>query len=153
MITTLARAKLENANNLKEISVASFKHGFELYGRYPPGIESLSWHQSEIEKGHYYEVRFGGELAGGVCVVPEDNREIFLKYLFISVNYQNKHIGSKVLALIEKQYAWAKQWRLLTPYKSFGNHYFYEKHGYVKVGEIQPDPNDEFKGFEYVKNK
>jgi len=27
------------------------------------------------------------------------------------------------------------------------------KHGYVKVGEVQPDPNDEFKGFEYVKEK
>jgi len=42
-------------------------------------------------------------------------------------------------------------WRLVTPYKAYRNHHFYEKFGYTKVSEIQPDPDNEFKVFEYIK--
>ncbi len=55
------------------------------------------------------------------------------------------------MALIEKQYNKAKVWTLVTPYKAYRNHHFYEKFGYTKVGEIQPDPNNPFKVFEYKK--
>nr|WP_269809269.1 hypothetical protein [Enterovibrio nigricans] len=40
---------------------------------------------------------------------------------------------------------------LLTPYKAYRNHYFYEKLGYQKLGEFHPDPDDEFRVFEYQK--
>jgi hypothetical protein len=46
----------------------------------------------------------------------------------------------------------ARKWSLDTPYKSYRNHYFYEKHGYVKVGETQPEKENEFYLFLYEKN-
>ena len=55
------------------------------------------------------------------------------------------------MELIEKQYDWAKVWRLITPYKSYRNHHFYEKLGYKKVSEIQPNPDNVFKIFKYIK--
>ncbi len=142
MTITLKLAKIENSEVLKDISVEAFKSDSEQYGHYPQGIESLAWHQSEIEKGHYYKIQFNSELAGGICVIPSDSEHIEIKYFFISKNFQNKQIFSKIIELIEKEYEWDKACYLITPYKSYRNQYFYEKFGYKKVREIQPDPDN-----------
>lgn len=151
MTTTLELAKIDDSEALKTISVDAFKSGYELYGRYSQGIESLAWHQAEIKKRHYYKIQLDGELAGGICVIPSESEQIEIKYFFISRNFQNKRIGSKTMELIQKRYEWAKVWKLVTPYKSYLNHNFYEKFGYKKVREIQPDPDSTFKLFEYIK--
>lgn len=151
MTVTLDKAKVENAEVLKTICVLAFTADYEQYGSYPPGIESLDWHKSEIEKGHYYKITYDGEIAGGICVIPSVNDLIKLKYFFISDLYQNKGIGSTIIELIEKKYSNARTWVLVTPYKAYRNHHFYEKFGYSKVGEVQPDPENEFRIFKYKK--
>lgn len=151
MKVKLDKAKVENAEVLKAICVLAFTGDYEEYGSYPPGIESLDWHKSEIEKGHYYKIRYDGEIAGGICVIPSVNDLIKLKYFFISDIYQNKGIGSTTMELIEKKYSNARAWGLVTPYKAYRNHHFYEKFGYSKVGEVQPDPKNEFRIFKYKK--
>ena len=151
MTTRLEVATSEDAEQLRAISVQAFTNDFEQYGAYPPDIESLDWHKSAIAKGHYYKILYDGEVAGGICVIPFSNKHIEIKYFFISDNFQNKQIGSATMELIEKQYSDAQVWTLVTPYKAYRNHHFYEKFGYSKVGEIQPDPGDPFKLFEYQK--
>ncbi len=151
MATTLELATIEDAEQLKSISVQAFTNDFEQYGSYPPGIESLDWHKSAIEKGHYYKIIYGNEVAGGICVIHSPNNQIEIKYFFISDKFQNKRIGSATMELIEKQYSDAQVWTLVTPCKAYKNHHFYEKFGYSKVGEIQPDLNNPFKLFEYQK--
>ena len=74
-----------------------------------------------------------------------------IRYFYISPEYQNKKIGTGVMALIEKKYKKIKKWWLFTPYKEFRNHYFYEKIGYKKVGESQPIENNAFTLFRYEK--
>jgi len=37
----------------------------------------------------------------------------------------------------EKEFADAERWILETPHKSFKNHYFYEKLGYVRTGKVE----------------
>jgi len=44
----------------------------------------------------------------------------------------------------EAEFANAKSWFLETPHRSFKNHYFYEKLGYVKTGQIE-EINDNLK--------
>jgi len=39
--------------------------------------------------------------------------------------------------LAETQFADAKRWSLETPHKSFKNHYFYEKSGFVRTGQVE----------------
>lgn len=151
MKVRLDKAKVEDAEVLKPMSVLAFTSDYEQYGFYPPGIESLDWHKSAIEKGHYYKINYDGEIAGGICVVPSASDLLKLKHIFISDIYQNKRIGSTAMELIEKKYSNAKNWVLVTPYKAYRNHHFYEKCGYSKVGEVQPDPNNEFKIFRYRK--
>jgi hypothetical protein len=147
----LDKAKIEDAEVLKAISVLAFTDDYEQYGSYPPDIESLDWHRSAIEKGHYYKISYDGDIVGGICVIPSVGDLIKIKYFFISDVYQNKSIGSTALKLVEKKYSNARVWALVTPYKSYRNHHFYEKFGYLKVGEVQPDANNEFKLFKYRK--
>ncbi|VFQ45294.1 GNAT family N-acetyltransferase [Desulfoluna butyratoxydans] len=149
--TTLEPANINDAEALKALSVEAFTTDYDQYGSYPPGIESLAWHQSEIKKGHYYKILLNGDLVGGICVIPSDGDRIEIKYFFISGEYQDRRIGSTTLGLIEKQYSNAAEWVLSTPHKSFRNHHFYEKNGYTKIGESQPIPNNPFRLFEYRK--
>lgn len=90
-------------------------------------------------------------MAGGICVIPSKTNKIEIKFFFISDDFQNRKIGTKVMELIENKYNSATTWTLVTPYKAFRNHHFYEKLGYLKVNEIQPDPQNLFKVFQYVK--
>lgn len=147
----LDKAKVEDAEVLKSISVLAFTSDYEQYGSYPPGIESLDWHKSAIEKGHYYKISYDGEIVGGIYVIPSVNDLIKIKYFFISDVYQNKSIGTTTMELIEQKYSKAIIWALVTPYKAYRNHHFYEKIGYSKVGEVQPDAKNEFKVFKYKK--
>lgn len=152
MKVKLEKAKVEDAEVLKAMSVLAFTDDYEQYGSYPPDIESLDWHKSAIEKGHYYKISNDVEIVGGICVIPSVGDLIKIKYFFISDIYQNKSIGSTAMELIEKKYSNARVWALVTPYKAYRNHHFYEKFGYLKVGEVQPDPNNEFKVFKYRKD-
>ncbi len=56
MKVKLDKAKVENSEVLQAMSVVAFTSDYEQYGSYPPGIESLDWHKSAIEKGHYYKI-------------------------------------------------------------------------------------------------
>ena len=151
MKTSLVKATSNDAELLKSISVQAFTSDFQLYGSYPPGIASLDWHKSEIEKGHYYKIVYDDEITGGLCVIPSSNNEIEIKYFFIADTFQNKRIGSTTMMLIEDRYKDFKTWNLVTPYKAIRNHHFYEKLGYSKIGEVQPESNNPFKVYEYRK--
>ena len=55
------------------------------------------------------------------------------------------------MKLLEEHYDDIQKWFLCTPYKDVGNHYFYEKLGYRKVGEFKPEQTKEFTLFQYEK--
>jgi len=61
-------------------------------------------------------------------------------------------IGAKAIKFLEQEFPEAKVWGLDTPYKSYGNHHFYEKMGYVKVRETEPI-NDKCGFYLYVYEK
>ena len=149
--TTIELSNTVDAETLKNMSIIAFTSDFKQYGSFPPHIQSVEWHLSQIEKGHYYKIKYNGEMAGGICLILQGDSLIKIKYFFIAERFQNKKVGSQVMKLIEEHYNNVATWSLVTPYKAYRNHHFYEKLGYVKIGEIQPDPNDEFKVFKYNK--
>ncbi len=144
-------AAIEEAKDLCFISTAAFKDSFEKYGHYPPGIESIEWHQDKIETGIYHMIQYDEEIIGGLYLILHANKEMKIEYLFIDQEHQGEKIGTTVMALIEERYKEIKKWFLFTPSNDFGNHHFYEKLGYTRIGEIRPDENSEFKLFEYEK--
>jgi GNAT superfamily N-acetyltransferase len=150
--TTIELASAVDAEALKNMSIIAFTSDFKQYGSFPPHIQSVEWHLSQIEKGHYYKIKYNGEMVGGICLILQGASLVKIKYVFIAESFQNKRIGSQAMKLIEGHYSNVATWSLVTPYKAYRNHHFYEKLGYVKIREIQPDPNDEFKVFKYIKN-
>jgi N-acetylglutamate synthase-like GNAT family acetyltransferase len=144
-------AKVEHANILKALSIEAFEENYEKYGHYPPGLESINWHTEKIETDIYHTIRHGGKIIGGVHLSAHPNQEMKIEYLFISPLHQGKKIGATVIALLEEKYEEVQKWFLLTPYKDFRNHHFYEKQGYQKVGEIKPCENEEFTLYQYEK--
>lgn len=144
-------AEIDDAETLKAISISAFQSNLEKYGHYPPGIESVDWHRDQIGKGNYHKIKYDDNLVGGIYLIPYPSQEMKIEYFFISPEYQNKKIGVTVMELIEEKYKEIIKWFLVTPYKDFRNHYFYEKIGYKRIGELRPDENNDFKLFQYEK--
>ncbi len=138
---------------LKNIAVRAFQDDKDKYGSFPPGINFVDWHKSQIHSGMYYKILFKNMIIGGIRLFDKNNGHYRLGAIFISPDYQNKGIGHKAIEFIENLYPNAKKWSLDTPYQNYRNHYFYEKHGYVKVGEIQPNKKEDFYLFLYEKEK
>lgn len=148
----LQLATSDDIQLLQESALKAFAGDYEKYGLIPPDIRSTEWFKIVIDKKQFYKVLCGDEFVGAICVECFDSNSIEIKYLYIESNFQNKNIGSQVMFLIEEQYSSIDKWTLVTPYKSYKNHYFYEKLGYKKVGEYQLDPLNKFKLFKYSKN-
>ncbi|MFD2875681.1 GNAT family N-acetyltransferase [Paenibacillus rhizoplanae] len=55
---------------------------------------------------------------------------------FIDPLYQNQGFGHEALHFLFVQYPAAKRWTLDTPSWAVRNHHFYEKHGFIRIGEI-----------------
>ncbi len=144
-------AKFEEAEILKFLSISAFEENYKKYGHYPPGLESVDWHKEKIKNDIYHTILYEKEIVGGLHMISYPKNEMKIEYLFISPKYQGKKIGSAVMALIEKEYKEITRWFLLTPFKDFRNHYFYEKLGYKKVAEIKPIEKSEFTLFQYEK--
>lgn len=148
---SLPIATVEDTDSLMALALDAFARNAELYGGYPPGLESREWHEEHISDGYCHRIMDGDELVGGIYLIPHPEQVMKLDFIFVGVKFQGKKIGNAVLELMEEAYPDVKKWFLHTPYKDYGNHYFYEKHGYVKVGEVQPDKESEFLLFHYEK--
>lgn len=141
----------EDAEILKEIGLKAFAEDKKEYGSFPQGIDSIDWHISQIKSGMYYKIIFEGRIVGGIRVFDMKEGHYRLGSIYLLPEFQNRGIGHQTMKFIENRFPDAQKWSLDTPSKSFRNHYFYEKHGYVKVGEVQPDKGLEFYLFLYEK--
>ncbi|MCP4489106.1 MAG: GNAT family N-acetyltransferase, partial [Gammaproteobacteria bacterium] len=130
----ISHAEMTEAEMLKDISISAFKDNFEKYGHYPPEIESLEWHQEKIKNEIYYKIQYDRKIVGGVYLSQHPINEMEIELIFLSPDYHGKKIGAIVMTLIEEEHKEINKWFLLTPYKDFRNHHFYEKLGYQKVG-------------------
>lgn len=140
-----------DAKILKEVAIRAFEEDRILYGSMPPGIDTLEWHLSKIRNGMYFKIVLDNTIIGGINLYDLGNNHFRLGAVYIDPAYQNQGIGKKTINFIENTYPHIRKWSLDTPYLSYRNHYFYEKHGYVKVEEFKPVKDVDFWLFEYVK--
>lgn len=143
--------EMKDAGILRDISLKSFEDDLKKYGALPPGIDSIEWHTSKIKNGMYYKIVVDDVIVGGINLYDLGNGHFCLGAIFISPEYQNQGIGSMAIDFIEEKYKEVKRWTLDTPYLNIANHRFYERHGYKKVNEIQPQKGVEFYLYIYEK--
>jgi GNAT superfamily N-acetyltransferase len=73
-----------------------------------------------------------------MLVAPQDDEQYVLCAMFIAPEFQNQGIGTQAMGLLEEVRPAAQKWSLSTVYSSYRSHRFYERLGYVKIGETKP---------------
>ncbi|MET3658650.1 GNAT family N-acetyltransferase [Sporosarcina psychrophila] len=139
MDITIKRTKEVEAQRLLEIQTEAFAEDLKRYEDYDtnPVNESIERLLRKIEAFFHYTIWLGDEIIGGADVRDLKENKYRLNRIFLSNEYQNKGLGSKIMELIESEFPSAIEWGLDTPYLNTRNHHFYEKLGYKKVGQHQ----------------
>jgi GNAT superfamily N-acetyltransferase len=115
----------------------------------PPGYDSVGWQVQMMQRGMYYKILDDKRIIGGIILFNQGNGVCHLGRIYLDPDYQNQGIGGEAMEFIEKLFPAARKWTLGTPGWAVRNHHFYEKHGYVKVGEEPFGPDGV--GFLYEK--
>lgn len=141
------RARLEDADTLKEIMLRTFDREQRLWLRddevadanlAPPGYESSDMQRYVIQEWPYYVMEFAGRIVGAISV-NVSGRHGRVDKLFVDPEFQGRGFGSQALAFVEKQFTLVHVWKLETSGRQLNNHRFYEKAGYVRTYESESE--------------
>jgi GNAT superfamily N-acetyltransferase len=143
MNITVERATLADAEPLLTVQIAAFHSDTDYYGvppGGPPGYDSVETLLQKLADSDYYKIVLEGQIVGGATVYDMGEGHYHLDLLYIDPAHHNHGIGTQALQFIEQAYPAAAKWSLHTPGYAIRNQHFYEKFGYIKVGEeAHPD--------------
>lgn len=138
-----AKAEYEDAEKLTEVQIKTFdddsRRFFGRPGGGPPGYDSVVWQKMIMKKGFYYKILDEDRIIGGIIVFRVKPGHYNLGRIYIDPDCQNKGIGTQAMNFIEITFNDAQKWTLGTPKLAYRNHHFYEKLGYVRIGDDGPD--------------
>ena len=157
-VISFEKAKIEDAEALTEVQRRAFDDDSRRFGGLsaggpvphvsggpvphvsggPPGYDSVDWTLWAMKTGIYYKILAGDRIIGAVILFDMHKRHFNLGRIFVDPDWQDRGIGSQAIRFIEKTFPYVKRWSLDTPEWAVRNHHFYEKLGYVKVGEEVP---------------
>ncbi|MBL4953084.1 GNAT family N-acetyltransferase [Neobacillus sp. OS1-32] len=148
----IARTKMKEAAPLLKIQKQAFQADLKKYRDYDssPAAESLDFFIYRMGHSLHYTVYLDGKMAGGICLVKISDDHFRLFRVFLSPEFQNKGLGTRILKMLEKQYPEVTKWSLDTPKDHARNRRFYEKFGYQQTGEFKV--NNRLTLIEYEKN-
>lgn len=139
MPTEIRRATLDDADALLEACILAFHYDSVLYPEIPisgpPGYDSLDQMQRNITHNDTYTIAVDGQIVGGMVVFVEEPSHCHLDLIFVAPDYHNRGLGTHAMQFLEATYPAATRWTLDTPIWAIRNRHFYEKIGYVAVGE------------------
>jgi ribosomal protein S18 acetylase RimI-like enzyme len=146
------RAAPADAEALVTVQIAAFHDDARLYPGVeiggPPGYDSIEVMLQKIQEDEVYKIVYEGQLIGGIIIFDYGEGHFHLDVIAIDPVYHNRGIGTQAMQFIERTCA-ATKWTLDTPTYAVRNQHFYEKFGYVKVGERAED--DDITLIEYEK--
>lgn len=134
---TFEKADIADAHELIEVQNRSFREDFMRYGECPAYEESPAAMESHIERAMVYKVLLHRKIVGSATVIDRGNGRYYVRVLNVVPDYQGFGIGQRLVSFLEAELSNAKEWELITPYRSYRNHHFYEKVGYRKVNEYR----------------
>ncbi|MBI1257757.1 MAG: GNAT family N-acetyltransferase [Chloroflexi bacterium] len=141
---TFERATPADAETLRDVQVASFHSdalnypGIKESG--PPGYDQVETVLRNMQESDFYKIAVDGQIIGGITVFDEGEGHYHIGLLYLDPAYHNLGIGTRAMEFIEQSYP-ARLWTLDTPTYATRNQHFYEKFGYVRVGE-RPEDED-----------
>lgn len=130
-------ANRDDTKKIINVQNQSFYDDYNKYGECPAYNETEQAMLKQIEETRVYKILKYNEIIGDIIIKQRENNNVYLRVISIIPQYQNLGIGQMALKYIEEVYPEASEWELITPFKSYRNHHFYEKMGYVKVEEYK----------------
>lgn len=138
MQLTFEPASDADAETLVQIQIAAFHHDSVLYPAVaqggPPGYDSVEQMRKNIAQHACYKLLAGGRPIGVMVIFDQGEGHIHLDGIAIDPSYHNRGFGTLAMQFLEQAYP-ARRYTLDTPGWAVRNQHFYEKIGYVKVGE------------------
>jgi len=132
------KVEIKDIDEYMKVKINAFSDDVQTYGFGPTDYDDMNKLKEAITKFPIYKMVLDGKIVGGMSCFDHGNNEFWLGGIYIDKDHQNMGIGAKAIKFLEKEFPQAKVWGLDTPYKSYRNHHFYEKMGYVKVRETEP---------------
>lgn len=132
-----------DAEHMVNVQIAAFHSDADNYPGVkpdgPPGYDSTETFLKKLDECDYYKIVVDGQIVGGATVYDEGDGHFHLDVLYIDPKFHNRGIGSRTIEFIEQKHP-ATRWTLHTPLYAIRNQHFYEKFGYVKIGQEEyPD--------------
>ena len=141
----IKKFKIEDINILSPIMKDAFNFDSRMHLNKdggPEGYDDGSFIKKWflLDSASPYTIWYDGKIIGAVNLfINSQTNENFLGCLFISPQYENLGLGTKVWEMIEKLYPDTKVWKTETPIFSMRNHNFYiNKCGFHCVKIINP---------------
>lgn len=142
MQITFEKPLAQDAETLLDIQIRSFHSDAELYPGVvpggPPGYDSLDEVLIDINDYSMVKILCDGQIVGAMLVIDRGGGHVHLGKIFIDPDFHNRGIGSAAMRYLEQTWP-AQRYTLDTPAYAIRNHHFYEKFGYVRVGESHVD--------------
>jgi GNAT superfamily N-acetyltransferase len=142
MQITFQKPALDDAETLLDIQIRSFHSDAQLYPGVaeggPPGYDSLDEVLNDMRRYPMVKILCDGQIVGGMVVIDHGGGHVHLGRIFIDPEYHNRGIGSASMHYLEQTWP-ATRYTLDTPAYAVRNHHFYEKFGFVRVGESHVD--------------
>ena len=139
----LVKAREEDAAGLADISKRAFHtdvHCGSPWGASgPPGYDSPEAQLRFMRGCDYYAILVGGVMAGAIMVLEKEDRHCECCGLFVDPEYHNRGIAARAFDLIWAIYPDVQRWTVGTPAWNTRTNHFYQKLGFVRIGEDGPD--------------
>jgi GNAT superfamily N-acetyltransferase len=136
------RARVEDAKVLALISKQAFDNDVH-YGAPgpggPPGYQSDRWQSKMMRIGRYYKILADDQIVGGFIIFDQGPGHYELGRIFVAPDFQNQGIGTQAFEFIWTEFPLARRWTLETPAWNLRTRHFYQKVGFVEVGQGGPD--------------
>ncbi|GKX68781.1 GNAT family N-acetyltransferase [Inconstantimicrobium mannanitabidum] len=136
------KSEISDAEEIILVKANAFKEEVKMYGHGPNEKDSVEKERAFIRNidgnNFSYILLDDGKIIGGIGGVDKGNGNFYLGCIYVALEYQSKGVGSMIMKFLDDKFPNAITWTLETPYLSYRNHHFYEKHGFVKVGQTKP---------------
>ncbi len=129
-------ASLEDMKEILALQKSAYRSEAEIYNDYsiPPLVQTMDEIKDEFGRKLFLKAISRDGIIGSIRAHTE-NGVCYIGRLIVDSSIQNKGVGGKLLAEIEKRFSSANRFELFTGDKSEKNRYFYKKYGYVEFGK------------------
>lgn len=146
----IERAYEDDAAELVEARNKSFYDDYIGFGECPGYNIPVDEMKQRIRKSFIYKIIKDGKIIGDISIQKRNDGYYWIGCLEIIPEYQNMGIGSEALRYIESIYPDAVKWGLETPVHNVRNCCFYEKVGFVGVGDTKHSEEITLRSYEKV---